>query len=53
MTDKPEWWPAGVDESIVRDCNCQTCKAMIEDLEDYRKGISPDGQHKHLEAFTQ
>ena len=51
MTDKPEWWPAGVDESKVRECNCPNCKAMIDALEDYRNGISPDGEHKHLEAF--
>lgn len=47
----PEWWPDGCDESLVRDCNCQTCEAMIQELEEFRREKSQDGEHAPLDVF--
>jgi hypothetical protein len=27
------WWPDGADERLVRQCNCETCMALIDRLE--------------------
>lgn len=47
----PDWWPNGCDEALVRDCNCQHCKGMIERLERHREEQSEDGEHAPLTAF--
>jgi len=51
MTEKPEWWPAGCREDYVKECNCQRCANMLEALDQWREGKTPDGEHRRLGAF--
>lgn len=49
---EPDWWPAGADEAVVRDCNCDYCAELVDALEDFEMGLSPDGQHQAITAFA-
>jgi len=50
--DYPDWWPDGVDEDLVRECNCEHCHEMADALDEWRNGIAPDGQHASLDSFA-
>lgn len=50
---KPDSWPTGASEAKVRDCNCPTCNALIEQLEANRENQSKDGEHKPLNVYTE
>lgn len=47
---KPNWWPSGADEQLVRECNCEHCRELIERLEDEYHAVE-DGQPS-LSAFA-
>lgn len=37
MSDEA-WWPAGADEQLVRECNCEFCNKLIARLDGERTG---------------
>lgn len=49
---EPGWWPAGADEALVRDCNCEYCGELVDALEEWHDGVAPDGEHAALQAFA-
>jgi hypothetical protein len=49
---KPDWWPNGVDEQLVRECNCPHCQELADALDAYRDGLAPDGETATLERFA-
>lgn len=59
MTDPDDYafWPDGASEELVRECNCEWCAALIEELERARataEGDEPatDDGDLSLEAFA-
>jgi len=48
----PDWWPTGVSEEIVRDCNCDYCSELADALDDWRADKSVDGEHKAITSFS-
>jgi len=36
------WWPPGCDERLVRECNCDYCNKLIEQLEQERAAEQGD-----------
>ena len=50
--DMLDFWQTGADEGIVRDCNCDACQERIRLLEDFRDGVSVDGNHQTISAFA-
>jgi len=49
----PTEWPPGATEESARRCNCEWCEALLERLEEHRAGLSADGQHAALTAFSE
>lgn len=49
----PPGWPRGASEARVRECNCPTCRELVEQLEQARDGVAVDGEHRTLAAYSE